>query len=419
MLLVGMLFVLSVAVYAQTDDAACAALVEQTVSSTTASCVSSGGDTVCSAQSSVSVGGTNTDLSTPISISSVNSIQSNAISVSAGSWGVAVMNFQAQPDKQTVWMALLGDSNIEKQGDNFQDIHIRTGFGTEECANVPNLVAIYATGEDPVDLTIKDMQVQLQGIATFQFQNQNNLIVTLLLGSMEILDANPIQEGESLVAVTDNEGVVLFWSSARSMTDIEAEQGQIALSIFNGLTDESLTVETACIEQPPHIVSSGENLYRIAQRYGTTVDELVILNNIADATRIYAGQEIQLPCQEDSDVIISSGCGSNTVHIVTRGETLFSIAQRYGTTVNAIAAANNLVNPQTIHAGNILQIPCDDGTAPPAATNNNNQQPDNPNPPPADPSGTLQQLCAGLLASISQTNPSQQLLDYYEQTCGG
>jgi hypothetical protein len=44
-----------------------------------------------------------------------------------------------------------------------------------------------------------------------------------------------------------------------------------------------------------HIVQKGDNLYRIAIRYNTTVAVLSNLNGISDSSRIYPGQEIRLP----------------------------------------------------------------------------------------------------------------------------
>ena len=55
-------------------------------------------------------------------------------------------------------------------------------------------------------------------------------------------------------------------------------------------------------------------------------------------------------------------CG--TYYTVQWGDTLSSIAARYGTTVQAIMYANNIANPNYIYAGMILYIPC--GTKPPA-----------------------------------------------------
>ena len=47
----------------------------------------------------------------------------------------------------------------------------------------------------------------------------------------------------------------------------------------------------------------------------------------------------------------------SVIHIVQRGENLYRIALRYGVTVQAIAAANGIVNPHRIYAGQRLVIP--------------------------------------------------------------
>jgi len=54
----------------------------------------------------------------------------------------------------------------------------------------------------------------------------------------------------------------------------------------------------------------------------------------------------------------AQGCGPGVVHTVRAGETVYRISRFYGTTVNAIAQANGLVNPDLIHIGQQLTIPC-------------------------------------------------------------
>ena len=44
-----------------------------------------------------------------------------------------------------------------------------------------------------------------------------------------------------------------------------------------------------------YVVQTGDNLYRIALRHGVSLDTLASVNNIADATRIYVGQVLQIP----------------------------------------------------------------------------------------------------------------------------
>ena len=66
---------------------------------------------------------------------------------------------------------------------------------------------------------------------------------------------------------------------------------------------------------------------------------------------------------------VAAAAGICSQHLISPGENLFRLSQRYGVTVDAIAQANNLVNPALILAGNTLQIPCAGaGTTPPPAT---------------------------------------------------
>ncbi|MFZ5916570.1 MAG: LysM peptidoglycan-binding domain-containing protein [Chloroflexota bacterium] len=99
-----------------------------------------------------------------------------------------------------------------------------------------------------------------------------------------------------------------------------------------------------------HIVQAGENLFRISLRYGTTVNAIMAANNLA-STVIYVGQRLVIPGSE------SSPAGPSFVYVVKHGDTLTAIAWRYGTTVTAIARVNGLMNPNAIYVGQRLRIP--------------------------------------------------------------
>ena len=99
-----------------------------------------------------------------------------------------------------------------------------------------------------------------------------------------------------------------------------------------------------------YTVQPGDTLYRIAARYGTTVTAIANANNIANPNLIYPGQVLVIP-----------GGGSTPpatrTYTVQPGDTLYSIAGRYGTTVNAIVTANNIADPNLILPGQVLVIP--------------------------------------------------------------
>lgn len=93
-----------------------------------------------------------------------------------------------------------------------------------------------------------------------------------------------------------------------------------------------------------HVVRQGDSLYTIAQRYGTGVDEIYLANQLADLPYLIVGQTLVIPTTE-------------VTHTVRRGDTLFTIAKRYGTTTASIIALNAIENPDRIEPGMTLRIP--------------------------------------------------------------
>jgi LysM repeat protein len=102
-----------------------------------------------------------------------------------------------------------------------------------------------------------------------------------------------------------------------------------------------------------HIVRRGETLSRIAWRYGTSVWAITRANGLRNPNYIWAGQRLCIPY---CGGYVRPPCGG--VHVVRWGETLYSIARRYGTCVQAIVRVNGLWNPNYIWAGQRLRIPC-------------------------------------------------------------
>lgn len=91
-----------------------------------------------------------------------------------------------------------------------------------------------------------------------------------------------------------------------------------------------------------YTVQPGDNLWVIAQRYGTTVEFILENNQIADPSNIYPGMVIYIPAVR---------------HQVQPGETLGLIAQRYGVSIQNLIKVNNITNPDLIYPGTILVIP--------------------------------------------------------------
>ncbi|MBC7263294.1 MAG: LysM peptidoglycan-binding domain-containing protein [Chloroflexi bacterium] len=104
-----------------------------------------------------------------------------------------------------------------------------------------------------------------------------------------------------------------------------------------------------------YVVQPGDTLYSIAMRYGVTVDAIVRLNGIINPWFIRAGQTLLIP-QAGAPSATGPGGGGAVWYTVQAGDTLYSIAARYGTTPMAIMSANNLPN-DLIVPGQVLLIP--------------------------------------------------------------
>ena len=98
-----------------------------------------------------------------------------------------------------------------------------------------------------------------------------------------------------------------------------------------------------------YTVVEGDTLSGIASRYGTTYQKLAEYNGIADPNKIYPGQQIKIPG--------SSNKGSSAVYYtVVTGDNLTKIANRYGTTVNQLVSWNNISNANLIYPGQKLRV---------------------------------------------------------------
>lgn len=107
-----------------------------------------------------------------------------------------------------------------------------------------------------------------------------------------------------------------------------------------------------------YTVRTGDSLWRIAQKFGVDVDALVKVNRLKNANQIQPGDKLVIPGAEGS----SGPTGSTAVqpsikHKVQRGETLTSIAKKYGINASAIVSANNLANPDRLKEDQELLIP--------------------------------------------------------------
>lgn len=138
-----------------------------------------------------------------------------------------------------------------------------------------------------------------------------------------------------------------------------------------------------------YVVQAGDTLTSIASRFGTTVQAILAANpQITNPNLIFVGQVITVPGAGPGPQPPPPPPPTGT-YVVQRGDTLSSIARRFGTTVTAILAANpQITNPNLIFPGQVLVIP---GAGP------------GPQPPPPPPPGATYVVQRGdTLSSIAR-----------------
>ena len=117
-------------------------------------------------------------------------------------------------------------------------------------------------------------------------------------------------------------------------------------------------------EQIVHIVQQGENLFRLALRYGTTVDAIMAANGLTDEHKIHVGQRLVIPDGSGISATAPAAATTGGTYVVQPGDTLIGIALRYGINVWELMYANGLFGSYMIYPGQGLVIPGAGGAVP-------------------------------------------------------
>ncbi len=198
--------------------------------------------------------------------------------------------------------------------------------------------------------------------------------IGLLLVLVALLLATPV--GNIAVAQDGNGASIHVVAWGETLTAIAARYGVAVDSIMTAnnlaapdriyagqhliIPSEQGTALSSGSRPAQHVVQAGENLFRIGLRYGLSVEELMVANNLADGGQVYAGQTLAIPAPGGVARAAQAQAPSapqDGTHEVQPGETLSSISRRYDVSIAALTAANNLVNPSAIYAGQRLVLP--------------------------------------------------------------
>lgn len=184
------------------------------------------------------------------------------------------------------------------------------------------------------------------GITVDELKSANNLSSNLLsVGQNLIIPGKEAQAtGDEYVV---KKGDTLYSIARKYNTSVDN------LKSINNITTDSLAIgqiiklpSTSSTASDTYIVKKGDSLYSIARTYNTSVDKLKEINNLT-SNALAIGQVLKLP---------SSNASENVVCTVKKGDSLYSIAREYGTTVDAIKKLNNITS-NTLSIGQKLLLP--------------------------------------------------------------
>lgn len=144
------------------------------------------------------------------------------------------------------------------------------------------------------------------------------------------------------------------WVKGRTYNVAQVSGNRVLLAGINSWINkadvEIISVSSAPIQAPAtntYTVRSGDTLSSIASKFGTSYQALASLNGISNPNLIYAGQVLR---------VNGSASAGSVYYTVRAGDNLSAIASRYGTSYQSIAALNGLANPNLIFAGQTLKI---------------------------------------------------------------
>jgi uncharacterized protein YkwD len=136
------------------------------------------------------------------------------------------------------------------------------------------------------------------------------------------------------------------------------------------LPPRSATVTPTATSTPApvmHVVRSGEMLLAVAAQYDTSVEKIMMVNEITDPTTLQIGQELLIPVTATpANRATPNPTPTLVFHTIEPGDTLLAIALTNDTTVEALMAVNWLTDPGGLQIGQKLVVPPADGSLPDA-----------------------------------------------------
>ena len=211
----------------------------------------------------------------------------------------------------------------------------------------------------------KQFNTSAQKIRELNNLKNDNIVPSQVLIISENNGTNP----NECVIYTVKKGDSLYEIAKKYNTSVDA------IKRYNNLTTNNLSIgqkiripcniedndDTVMPKYISYTVKAGDNLYNIAKKYNTTVDKIKRDNNL-QSNNLTIGKILLIEDTSDQSTIEEcfgeeyEAPSSNITYTVQKGDNLYSIANKYNTTVNEIKSLNNLTS-NNLSIGQQLRIP--------------------------------------------------------------
>ena len=184
------------------------------------------------------------------------------------------------------------------------------------------------------------------GLTVDQIKQANNLVSnSLSIGQQLLLPKNEIINEEDNIYIVKSGDTLYKIANKYNLTVDE-------LKNINNLTSNNLSIgqklnvkKVSFPTETTYVVQKGDTLYGIANKFGISIDKLKTVNNLT-SNNLSINQKL----------IIPNNINNNSTYTVKSGDTLYNISKTYNTTVDKIKSLNNLTT-NTLQVGQTLILP--------------------------------------------------------------